>query len=155
MDVFEHGFPGAPLATDPFVGIVNVGHILAQDIPFVSLLRMPSGGLFVRLFIQHRKVQPHACVRWMMVPVAESNLLLYIRGKRSLRELVLDPPGGVVFIEDTENGEAVRQGEVSPWALDEAYLPSAESFLDRSSPGDVAPWELDEEAVLQAIGGEQ
>lgn len=154
MSVFEQSLPGEPLSDDLFENAAVVGCFLVTKTQYVELLRTAEGKLVLFVYLGNTE----DTVRWMFVPVSRETLRLAVERRLSLRDVVLNPQYGNVFLVDKVRFRQVAWSVIDPRDLPSEYLPPPEEFLafvsedSRDSDG-LSRGGL--EAVLRAIGGEQ
>lgn len=73
--------------------------------------------------------------RRLVFRVRSEDLDLYLNGRKSLRDLILNPPDGFYYVVDALPGAVVTEDEVTratPSTIDEEYVPDPDSFHDPS-----------------------
>jgi len=119
--------PGARLDWFPYDGARHERDLLAYDGPLVSLFRTPAGEPILYVWVD----VDESANRWLVLRVSERNLIRYTEGRRSLRDLVMNPAERSLCVVDRDRSFSISAQSIArPQNLPQEYVPAEDSFLE-------------------------
>jgi len=126
-------------------GIVD---LIYFDGPLLTLFENESGDYYLYFWCDTDS-DGH---RWLVFRVTRLLLRLYVTQQRSLRELILKPVDGFLYVVDLDdNLQSKHLYLVPPNHLPEAYIPGMDSYYDFADLDRTLPEA--EELIWQMVGG--
>lgn len=121
---------GARVAALDFV-LTKVADLIFDDFPFLVLSRDGHGENVLQFWCDKNAELD----RWLLFRVGDQQLDAYLKGQKSLRDLILNPKAGLVFTQDIscKEGHVVETRITTPIELPLTYLP-AEGSVYQDAP---------------------
>jgi len=118
---------GSKLDHYPFRDLTIVADLIYFDGPILSLFKNTRGDNYLYCWSDSDEHYN----RWAIFRVTDECLNLYLAGKVSLRELMLQPVDRWLYMVDIDDDLECRSPlMVSPVNLPQSYLPDKDSFYD-------------------------
>jgi hypothetical protein len=117
---------GQVLEIHPLDALERRADLVFYDGPILELFESPAGEPYLQLWCDVEG----AVHRWIVFRVAREQLTRYIDRVTTLRQLVLEPPDGFVYLADIDDLSVKTVRLVRPTELPANYLPASDSYYE-------------------------
>src|SRR2546423_618764 len=119
--------PGVETAVHSLAALRRQTDLIRYDGPVLSLFENAEGEPYLFLWCDLDEVAN----RWLIARVTRERLVRYLDRRLSLRDLILSPADGYLFVADILADRTYRTVRIAaPEHLPSSYLPEADSFYE-------------------------